>query len=813
MTKHLRLIMLSLLAMICMGGYSAVGDTYKLVTSVADLHDGDVIVIGASQQGYAMGPVNSKTGNNREGKKVDIVDGVLKFADEVAELTLKACADNKWQFHSNEGYLCAAGTASSGNFLRSDGKITDASSIATIVFDGSNATITFGGAAKSKIIRYNHSVNKKTQEIISLFSCYSSGQKDIQIYKKQIEDNRQDAGIHFAKDNYTADITKSTFNGAELLVNPHGLEVAYEITPKSEGVSIALDGTVTYPAVEATYTVTAKFAGNDTYKPATVTYTLNVVDNRQDAGIQFAKDSYTVDITKSTFNGAELVNPHGLEVAYEITPKTEDVRIAQDGTVTYPAVETAYTVTAKFAGNDIYKPATVTYTLNVVDNRQDAGIQFAKDSYTVDITKSTFNGAELVNPHGLEVAYEITPKTEDVRIAQDGTVTYPAVETAYTVTAKFAGNDIYKPATVTYTLNVVDPNAIVFDATVDKGAKTGSGSSDKFVKADQYTTTLYGSNAAFNAKGNAYRFYASSHMQISVTKGIITKIKIEGNDQDYPLGNLKLRPEQPGKITSSSDNEVIWEGSANSVRFSNNATKQARVSKITVTVMPHYTFDETVDNVIEAKENAYVTLKRTFYHDNAWNTLCLPFDVDANKVATAFAGAEIREIDISQCKGNTIQFVPATEIKAGVPYIIKWNENVAEAKPFEETFEGVMLVAEPKPVKVNNDITFTGFYKMTAASELGGTSVAAIGAGSKLFTVGEGKMKGFRAAFVLSSNAQASKYKVVIDGTATGIEDLVIDNVKANARVYNLNGQYVGNNLNGLQPGLYIQNGKKIVVK
>ena len=724
MTKHLRLIMLSLLAMICMGGYSAVGDTYKLVTSVADLHDGDVIVIGASQQGYAMGPVNSKTGNNREGKKVDIVDGVLKFADEVAELTLKACADNKWQFHSNEGYLCAAGTASSGNFLRSDGKITDASSIATIVFDGSNATITFGGAAKSKIIRYNHSVNKKTQEITSLFSCYSSGQKDIQIYKKQIEDNRQDAGIHFAKDNYTADITKSTFNGAELLVNPHGLEVAYEITPKSEGVSIALDGTVTYPAVEATYTVTAKFAGNDTYKPATVTYTLNVVDNRQDAGIQFAKDSYTVDITKSTFNGAELVNPHGLEVAYEITPKTEDVRIAQDGTVTYPAVETAYTVTAKFAGNDIYKPATVTYTLNVVD-----------------------------------------------------------------------------------------PNAIVFDATVDKGAKTGSGSSDKFVKADQYTTTLYGSNAAFNAKGNAYRFYASSHMQISVTKGIITKIKIEGNDQDYPLGNLKLRPEQPGKITSSSDNEVIWEGSANSVRFSNNATKQARVSKITVTVMPHYTFDETVDNVIEAKENAYVTLKRTFYHDNAWNTLCLPFDVDANKVATAFAGAEIREIDISQCKGNTIQFVPATEIKAGVPYIIKWNENVAEAKPFEETFEGVMLVAEPKPVKVNNDITFTGFYKMTAASELGGTSVAAIGAGSKLFTVGEGKMKGFRAAFVLSSNAQASKYKVVIDGTATGIEDLVIDNVKANARVYNLNGQYVGNNLNGLQPGLYIQNGKKIVVK
>ena len=223
------------------------------------------------------------------------------------------------------------------------------------------------------------------------------------------------------------------------------------------------------------------------------------------------------------------------------------------------------------------------------------------------------------------------------------------------------------------------------------------------------------------------------------------------------------------------------------------------------------TLEENGDNIVKTAENVNVTLKRTFFHDNAWNTLCLPFDVaDAS---AAFGGAEIREIDLSQCTDNTIQFVPATEIKAGVPYIIKWNENVADAQTFEKTFERVTLVAEPKPVKVNNDITFTGFYKMTAANDLGGTSVAAIGAGSKLFTVGEGKMKGFRAAFVLSSNAQASKYKVVIDGTATGIEDLVIDSAKANGRVYNLNGQYVGNNLNGLQPGLYIQNGKKIVVK
>lgn len=533
-------------------------------------------------------------------------------------------------------------------------------------------------------------------------------------------------------------------------------------------------------------------------------------------GINLTLPKFDFDVTKIVL---ELYNPTNVTNNIYVNDKNVSTAVNANSqnpvTCTFDIVQdyqkagNVYTIkntgTSRIQKIKIYKPT---------DIRKDAGISFANNTYTVDFAKGKFEGAKLNNPNKLQVSYTILPEKEGTSIDNNGVVTFAkGVEAKYTVTAKFAGNDIYKDATATYELNVVDPNSVMFDAAVDKGTREASGKSDKIVNADQFTTTLYGSNAAFNAKGNAYRFYASSHMQISVTKGIITKIKIEGNSQDYPLGNLKLRPEQPGKITSSSDNEVIWEGSANSVRFFNSTSKQFRVSKITVTVKPHYTLDETIDNVIEAKENVYVTLKRTFFHDNAWNTLCLPFDVDANKVATAFAGAEIREIDPNKCTANTIQFVPATEIKAGVPYIIKWNENVAEAKPFEETFEGVMLVAEPKPVTINkNDIKFTGFYNKTTADKLG-ESVAAIGAENKLFKVTSGEMKGFRAAFVLKSNTPASVIKLVIDGTATGIEDLVIDGVKANGRVYNLNGQYVGNSLNGLQPGLYIQNGKKIVVK
>lgn len=643
MTKHLRLIMLSLFAMICMGGYSAVGDTYKLVTSVAELNDGDVIVIGASQQGYAMGPVNPISSNNRLGKKVDIVDGVLKFADGVAELTLKACADNKWQFLSNEGYLCAAGTASKGtNYLRSDGIITDASSIATIVFEGSNATITFGGAAKSKIIRYNHSVNNKTQEITSLFSCYSSGQKDIQIYKKQ------GSGLTSTSTTFGTDYDGKTF----------------------EFVNGVLKGWKTPTA---------------THTPADVT-----------GKIKYTSDNVSV------------------------------ADVDQDGQLTFSGYGTA-TITATF-----------------------------------------------------------TP---------DETKTYVASSASYTVINK----DPY----------VVD---VVFVASVDKGNTTATGKDEM----SKNGVSIQSENAALG-NGENYRFYQEIKVghTFSVKRGFITKIVFEGGTSKYSLENVKLKDKKNGAITTSSVNKATWKGEAKSVVFT--TSSQARATKITVTVkLPvakDYTLDEEDINVIEDYDNANVTLTRTFYHDNAWNTLCLPFDVDANKVATAFAGAEIREIDPNKCTVNTIQFVPATEIKAGVPYIIKWNENVAEAKPFEETFEGVMLVAEPKPVTINNnDIKFTGFYNKTTADNLG-ESVAAIGAENKLFKVTSGEMKGFRAAFVLKSNTPASVIKLVIDGIATGIEDLVIDGVKANGRVYNLNGQFVGNSLNGLQPGLYIQNGKKIVVK
>lgn len=661
MTKHLRLIMLSLLAMICMGGYSAVGDTYKLVTSVADLKDGDVIVIANSTKQYAMG--EQKT-NNRAAVSINIANDIFSYVEGVAELTLKA-SNNEWLFLSAEGYLCASGGNGKKpkNYLTST-KDESATTKATISISGNDATIKFDKkVADRNLIKFNAG----NKDVLPLFACYDSGQNPVQIYKKQ---------------NSNLTPTNTTFG---------------------EGVD------------------------NNTFE---------------------VKDGEIVETRVATVTPVEATGSIVYESSDEAIAKVDD----KTGAITLGAKYGTATITAQFVARGNYANSEARYSIKHVGD-----FVFYESFDNCDGTGGNDNKWS-----GNLLGNELKPERAD----NPGWTFVKGRERNQC--ASFGVTDNGGSAT--------SPNI-----QIDQKAQL------KF-KASRWSTD--------NEK---------SQINISVSDGTLT---YNGkNSQSVTIDVVRDTWTDYSMIVSGTNSfTVTFAGSGKYNRF---FLDEVMVTKV---APQEISLDENSDNIVKTAENVNVTLKRTFFHDNAWNTLCLPFDVDANKVATAFAGAEIREIDPNKCTANTIQFVPATEIKAGVPYIIKWNENVAEAKPFEKTFEGVTLIAEPKPVKVNNDITFTGFYNKTTADKLG-ESVAAIGAENKLFKVTSGEMKGFRAAFVLNSNAQPSAIKLVIDGTATGIEDLVIDGVKANGRVYNLNGQYVGNSLNGLQPGLYIQNGKKIVVK
>ena len=192
-------------------------------------------------------------------------------------------------------------------------------------------------------------------------------------------------------------------------------------------------------------------------------------------------------------------------------------------------------------------------------------------------------------------------------------------------------------------------------------------------------------------------------------------------------------------------------------------------------------------------DNAIVRLKRTLKADY-WNTLTLPFSIEPT-------GWEIREYAASD--GNTMHFTTATSIQAGIPYLVKTNENISD-----KMFYDVTLKAQEAQSVTYNGYSFVGTYSphqlATDKTEL---FLTADGLGYPA-DASKATINGLRAYFKVPANANAS---LLVDGadSITGISTLNAERETLNGEIYNLNGQRV------TQPrkGLYIVNGKKLIIQ
>lgn len=558
--------------------------------------------------------------------------------------------------------------------------------------------------------------------------------------------------------------------------------------------------------------------------------------DKKNPKITFSEVAKTVDfedgaIVSMSDIAKVLTNPNGLPISYTCDA-TSDVAEISDNTLFIYKEDTPVKVTASFVGNDEYDAATATMT--IIASRKDAGILFESNSYTVDTNKGEFNGAVLVNPNNLPVTYSINADNKSAWINEtSGIVTYNrGTKASYVVTATFAGNKTYKPTTATYTLNVVNVDnmekTVTFIAGIDKGTgnNTNKITADKIIK-DGIEISSGRACLGFSDK-SYYAFYKTSgsnkgETTITTTMGSITKIAFEAGNGKEPD---KITFSE-GKYSKDADGtkNYTWSGNAKSVTFT--ATASTYISKITITleVAKEFTLDEDKEvNEIEDGKEIDVTVKRTFYKDGDWNTLCLPFDVSEEEVKTAFGSdAKLRQVDEANSKGNTVAFTEANAIKAGVPYLIKFNkvaENADQPQEFNHTFEGVTLIKKVEYIALADmNIIFAGSYPAFTPEDFLKEYdvcdvVASMAAANTLKKVNAGTtIKGLRAVFGLASSVQPQAVKVVIDGTTTGIGDLHVDgSTVANGRVYNLNGQCVGTSLEGLKAGVYIQNGKKVMI-
>lgn len=481
-------------------------------------------------------------------------------------------------------------------------------------------------------------------------------------------------------------------------------------------------------------------------------------------------------------------------------------------------------IRARLIKTDSYKESSDYYTVENIDNRiEDTGFKFGWKSYTVALESAddgiaTFNTkTALCNPNNLNVSYSISPATDDATIDETNGVVRVKKRGTYTITATGAANETYREATATCTLQVTHGiSAEERPVSFTPGYNKGHESSRMGVEMSSGNVTVHSLNAELS-KSDKYSFYNTKHT-ISCSIGKIVKIEFYGKDNTHPLTWFNYEGTE-GTLTKTAL-QACWDGYATKVVFT--SSSEVYVTKIDVTLeippLKTYTIDETkTDNLIENYRNANVTIKRSLSASH-WNTLCLPFNLSSDEVKKYFGeGTELREYR-NEFSNYIATFVPAYSMKAGIPYIMKPGNDIVE----NPTFTGVSMVASPLdsnnnplPVGDNKVFQMKGIYNQTMLKT--DKTELFLGDGNLFYYPVEGDidactMDGMRAYFIVPKNTDINKLRANIDGSLTPLTHIFATE-GSDAPVYNTMGQYAGNSLNSLKRGIYIQNGKKVVVK
>lgn len=226
------------------------------------------------------------------------------------------------------------------------------------------------------------------------------------------------------------------------------------------------------------------------------------------------------------------------------------------------------------------------------------------------------------------------------------------------------------------------------------------------------------------------------------------------------------------------------------------------------TVTSSNTLDEVAVNSFNAQNNVDVQLKRTLSPEH-WNSFCVPFTISEDVIAEKF-GAGTLVYTFGSMNGNVMNFAPSTTIEAGKPYIVKPTKEVVDP-----SFTGVNIEATAAK-KVGADGYFMqGIYSAKTDLTTDGTNLF-LGDGNKFYKPAgttTARMKGLRAFFIVPQGTNLAALRANIDGATTSIDEFatVVEQPTDN-RIYNLQGQFVGTSFEGLH-GVYVQNGKKVLVK
>ena len=830
--------------------------TYYKVTSNKQICAGnDYILISyrnnTTGKGYyaigAQGTSSSVSGStsvrdalilDEDAMKEDMSEAYISSGSNITYITLGGSKD-EWTFtgSDNNKLLGWDNTSSSPNRLDNSGKNT--TWIITEDFQVKNA---FTGEERYIQLNYNNGKSR--------FACYTNTQTSAYLYVKEgyqeATSEPVDPEVSFDNESITLEVGETAING---ISKPNDLTVTY--TSDATGVvTVNAEGVLTGISV-GTANITATWAAVEgIYNAGSKSYTVNVIEADPNKPGSEA-NPYTVAQARSAIDSGDGITGvyakgivSEIVTAYNSQYGNISYNISDDGTTTAPQLEAyrgkSYNGENFTSADDIQVGDEVVIYGNLT-LYQTSTYEFAADNQLVSLERknkvtATINKTDLtlsdgensaeitIIPSGISASY--TSSDESVAtVSETGIVTAVGAGTAI-ITASWAVQTIegatYEAGSEEFEVTVNEPIQCVFEEdyyTRFDFTQNGWGLPEGNKNILKGTGTYKNSGKTVALDGSSNGFYYSKDGFLLLGKRNAT-LTLPAFDFDVAAIEVTGRS---GASASVKQNIFVDQTAVSTETTGAEETNiyfidkehQAAGTVYTLTISSSHNTQITEIKVY--KKDAFVEMSVT---DAGYRTYC---DSEGLDFSVASDGMTAYIVEGVEAEGSTnlvlkeVTNVPAAtglliQAEAGSYYVAK---SAATAKE-EATSESPVITTddvkdnqlvgvvesteiEPSIIVLMNGQEGVGFYKT-----------------SKTFTVGANTA--YLPLSVLETVAPASSEGGVKtfnlfgfeDDTPTVINSIVADELTGKDTViYNLHGQRVSR----MEKGIYIVNGKKVLVK
>ena len=409
---------------------------------------------------------------------------------------------------------------------------------------------------------------------------------------------------------------------------------------------------------------------------------------------------------------------------------------------------------------------------------------FPQEEYTLNIGEeftaptATVKGEDGKAIEGLTLLY--TSDNEDIAVVDDktGEVLLGDKEGTAVITAYFHGNDTYKPCQASYKIKLTKKQPQPVTMTFPQDVYTCY--TDEAPLFDGFKPTIKDEAGnelnlpvTYSSSNLDFCMIVNGNLVLSQTPGEVTiTAKFAGNDDYLPAQAsyvIKVIKKEKKDAGISFEDTMIMIDLANP----NTTVKDLgflNPNNLAVT----YSSNKT--DVAEVDAEGNVTLKKA----------------GRVNIDVTFAGNDEYKAASASCTLIVNDYRTTPELSFDQE---EYTANMREGNTFSgATLYNELEVAPLSYTSSNEEVAEVAANGVVILRSTGETTITVWFAGDKNF------------------KAASASYKLkIVDEVVDGIQGITIDNMPEDAKVYNLNGQRV--NTKALKSGVYVVNGKKVVLK